>query len=75
MLEPYGAFGWICTSTGEAQLTLTGRHAALPQCNLLFAQLWRGGSNWSLQILFPTESEFYSQYAVVGRALLHLHSC
>ncbi|EKD04615.1 hypothetical protein A1Q2_01075 [Trichosporon asahii var. asahii CBS 8904] len=50
MPDPFGSFGWIC------------QHTALPQCNLLFNQIWQNATD--LEVLFPANSTFYHNYTI-----------
>ncbi|WWD20566.1 hypothetical protein CI109_105042 [Kwoniella shandongensis] len=55
MPDPFGSFRWICS------------HTPLPQCNLLFSQLFYQ-DNPPLTQLFPTSSNFFSQYNINGQS-------
>ncbi|OCF43325.1 hypothetical protein I317_02894 [Kwoniella heveanensis CBS 569] len=53
MPDPFGSFQWICN------------HTVLPQCNLIFSQLYRAESP-PLTTLFPDESEFFTEFNIVS---------
>nr|XP_019000641.1 uncharacterized protein I203_06686 [Kwoniella mangroviensis CBS 8507]OCF64102.1 hypothetical protein I203_06686 [Kwoniella mangroviensis CBS 8507] len=72
MPDPFGSFSWIfVTDPIDIDITpypnIAGSHTVLPQCNLLFSQIWNADPP-SLTNLFPDSSEFFTNYNVTGES-------